>query len=110
MTRERRVTPHLRWLVPIGYAGLCVLEWISAVNADDGTGLAFIGVWLLAMPWSLAVVVLGTERSGSFLVVIVGGVVNTAILGAWAIDVLSHRLRWAIATGIAALVVAAVLG
>jgi len=95
-----------RWLIPIGYVGLCVLAWYGGVSGDDGSGLSFLGVFLLALPWMLAATVLDTERSGSFVVAAVGMGVNAAIVCAWAMHALSNSVRRAI--GIAALALATV--
>lgn len=88
-----------RGLVPAGYAGLFVFALIVAISGDDGTGVAFVPVGMLSVPWMLAMVVLDTGRSGSLAVVIFAGVMNTAILCAWAMNILSKNLRWAIAIG-----------
>ncbi len=67
-----------RWLLPLVYAAAFIALWPGLFAKDDGSGLPFLGVFLLGLPWSIGAA--WTGHTGDMIVVILAGLANLALI------------------------------
>lgn len=81
-TYALRVPRHLSWLIPLGYVVAFVASWSGVIEPDDGSGLPWIGVFALGLPWSFigSVAMPGDGMSPGLKVVLaLAGIANTMV-------------------------------
>lgn len=72
------VSHRARWLLPLGYAAAFVALWPGLFAQDDGSGLPYLGVFLLGLPWSVGAA--WTGHTGDMVVVAFAGLANLVLI------------------------------